>query len=562
MDIIRFATAILLACSFIFTEEANAQRRNEAEAREIAFNYLKHNTRHTISKNTLKMASVASAGNTYLPFYVFNDEDSKDFVIVSGDERMRKILGYCSKGCYNVQTVPPALTELMESYAKQYDHLQASNKKKVIIVEDEYEPVEPMLTSVWGQGWPYYNNTPMYDGDHTLVGCLAMAIGQLMYYYKYPKVGKGKITYTSNTCNITSTCDFSQNKYYKWSYMVDDHYNNGNAMQNTYVSQFLYACGVSLGMDYTQNFSSAYYCDIPYALVNCFQYSPAATYADRNYFDSEEWYSLVINELHEGRPVIYSGQDSEVGGHCFLIDGMTSDALFHVNFGWYGNCDGYFSLDAIDPDYYEFDTDQTAILNIRPSGGTPAQVFYADDFVRTTTSTSAANSSSITFRLNKVWYYGSNACSFLPSTTFDGNIAFVKYDEVEGTYTVLWQEDVSGLKMWYGYNWYQHAILIKNLDMKIGECCLIIPAAISSDGIITPIRTLGGETNAIPVKRTSSSLYRFITMSQYYEDLETGISRVQTNVPKQKNIYNLSGHTLSVPTRGINIINGKKVYFK
>jgi hypothetical protein len=65
-------------------------------------------------------------------------------------------------------------------------------KEKSVLAEPDSMSVQ--LTSKWGQGSPYNDLcpelTPNAD-EHTLVGCTATAISQLMYYWKWPKTGIG-----------------------------------------------------------------------------------------------------------------------------------------------------------------------------------------------------------------------------------------------------------------------------------------------------------------------------------------------------------------------------------
>jgi hypothetical protein len=50
------------------------------------------------------------------------------------------------------------------------------------------------LTSHWHQGSPYNDQTPELTpgaDEHTVVGCVATALAQIMYYWKWPNVGVG-----------------------------------------------------------------------------------------------------------------------------------------------------------------------------------------------------------------------------------------------------------------------------------------------------------------------------------------------------------------------------------
>lgn len=85
--------------------------------------------------------------------------------------------------------------------------------------------------------------------------------------------------------------------------------------------------------------------------------------------------NVVYNELAAGRPVILNGfsrvneKGEYEGGHFFLCDGYDSDTgLFHINWGWGGEGNGYYALSALDVEsnnrHYNYC--KQAIYNIQP----------------------------------------------------------------------------------------------------------------------------------------------------------------------------------------------------
>ena len=65
----------------------------------------------------------------------------------------------------------------------------------------------------------------------------------------------------------------------------------------------------------------------------------------------EEWENLIYNDLAAGLPVFYSGETDGGSGHAFVCDGY-KDGLYHINWGWEGTFNGYFSVtgaDALNP---------------------------------------------------------------------------------------------------------------------------------------------------------------------------------------------------------------------
>jgi hypothetical protein len=57
---------------------------------------------------------------------------------------------------------------------------------------------------------------------------------------------------------------------------------------------------------------------------------------------------------------------ADYSGHAFVLDGIDDRDYFHVNWGWGGVYDGFFTLDALILGEYEFDYGQYALLNFVP----------------------------------------------------------------------------------------------------------------------------------------------------------------------------------------------------
>ena len=82
----------------------------------------------------------------------------------------------------------------------------------------------------------------------------------------------------------------------------------------------------------------------------------------------KRWVNKIRKELQEGRPVYYSAPSTTGGSHAFVCDGYNASGLFHFNFGWNGEGDGYYYLDELIPyGHSYFPYGHQAIMGIRPS---------------------------------------------------------------------------------------------------------------------------------------------------------------------------------------------------
>ena len=70
------------------------------------------------------------------------------------------------------------------------------------------------LTGTWDQGSPYNMYCPEDDagpGGHAWVGCVATAMAQIMYYWRYPETGTGQHCYIPGNYSYGQQCaDFGR----------------------------------------------------------------------------------------------------------------------------------------------------------------------------------------------------------------------------------------------------------------------------------------------------------------------------------------------------------------
>jgi len=78
---------------------------------------------------------------------------------------------------------------------------------------------------------------------------------------------------------------------------------------------------------------------------------------------------LIRRSLDAGLPVYYRGSDPTPSSHGFVVDGYDSIGRFHINMGWGGRSDGWYSLNNINPRGRgkEWYNNQTIVTNIKPN---------------------------------------------------------------------------------------------------------------------------------------------------------------------------------------------------
>lgn len=498
----------------------NAQQRNESSAIQIAKEFFGQQGKlpklsvvpmQKINAQVLKtVTSAPRVQERNASFYVVNDNANNRFVVVSADERLDSILGYSDNSCFDISSMPDALFELFNGYNQQYEFLlaNASSIHQRTPLKSVTKAVEPLIKSQWGQSSPYNDQCPenlgLGDGSQCATGCVATAMAQVMNYYQYPSICKGYYSYYTESQHIFQSMDFNQLKF-NWNNMLDVYNDNSTDEQNSEVAKLMHACGVSVSMDYGTEDSEGNVTDesgarsqnIPYALINYFQYNPHTLYRDRSYYTDSEWDDFIMQELEAGHPILYAGQGS--GGHQFILDGSDSDGKYHLNFGWGGLGDGYFELDAIAPSFLgllslgDFSCNQTMICQISPqSYGKHEDIFYSDVFTINRSSISVG--SSTYFSLEPICYSSNSTYREKKIGTFNGEIGVGVFDSNYNFIQSLYKMDVKNVGIGEGWDLSKSITFDASLFKANTEYTIIPYAKDNSSTIPTIIRTPYGKT--------------------------------------------------------------------
>ena len=324
---------------------------------------------------TYKSAPTTLRGDSAICLYIYNVGDG--YVIVSGDNRVKPVLGYSTEGQFDPQNIPVQLDEWLMGYTAEIQSVMNSSTYTNVDAEaswsrlasSNFTPtrygsvvVAPLIQTCWNQS-PYYNSLcPMDGSTQTVTGCVATAMAQLLWYWKYPSHGIGSHSYTHPTYGEQSA-NFGATTY-NYDLMPTSLNSSSSAAQVFEVAQLMYHCGVSVDMDYglsANGGSGAVSAHAADAFNTYFGYSCTHKYRSSVSNDAL-WISDLKAELNHARPVLYHGRGS--GGHAFICDGYTVDSYFHFNFGWGCYQDGYFTIDHIEPGSNYFTTEQGAIFNM------------------------------------------------------------------------------------------------------------------------------------------------------------------------------------------------------
>ncbi len=374
-----FVAVFLLSTIALWAKPVNVD-----EAKNIAYQFLSSNPsgskpekmKRVLSQSSLTLAYEVKAQGGNSNLFVFNQGDN-GFVVVAGDDCVSPILGYSDAGAFEEENMPAGFRHWLESCNRYIEKAANGDVKRedVSMTRAQSRSYASYITPLLGdiafhQQDPYNSQCPIVYGERTIVGCVAISMGQIMTYYQWPKQGQGSYSYTTETEYLNVSADF--NTTYDWKNILHNYdYENYNSTQKNAVSKLLFHCGVSVNMDYGIDGSGTSDIYVPKAMTEYFSYDKGMQVHYRATYNFNDWKNLIKEELNEDRPIIYCGQ-SEVGGHAFNCDGYDSNDYFHINWGWGGYYNGYYDLRYLDYEDNEqsaYNRSHSIVTGIKPDKG-------------------------------------------------------------------------------------------------------------------------------------------------------------------------------------------------
>ena len=330
-----------LICSLLAATVVSSYAADNDKALETAALFLGADTKEMTLCYTATGPATTRAIKAEPALYVYNRNGGKGFVVVSADES-NTILAYSTENTFDASEMPPACKEWIDSYTHGATKLTISA-----------DAIKPLLKSTWGQGFPYNMKCPMerrsgYEGKQCLTGCVPTAIAQVMYYYQYPERPTGSVFYYDSKQSTWRELDFDQQPKFDWENINDEYETTPTIEQCTAVADLFVCVTHASKADFGYDVTLATPQSSVARMADYFDYSKDITHHERSNYDDDTWASLIIAELEAARPVIYRGANSTIG-HTFVCDGYDGKGMFHINWGWRGKSDGYYSLSALNP---------------------------------------------------------------------------------------------------------------------------------------------------------------------------------------------------------------------
>ena len=299
------------------------------------------------------MKAKGKRGNA-APFYVFNNPEQPGWVIVAGDDRARTILAYGDEGYFDEGEVPECVQDWLSGYVEQIEAIDKVEAEPQVVTEASVigatkTKIAPLLCTKWAQGLPFNQGCPSYsttDGtSYCPAGCVAIAMAQIMYYYKSSYGCNAIPAYTSNYDGFINERPALPKTTFNWAIMNPWYHNQASTSTSAKeVQKLVKYCGQAVQMDYGKNTSSA--TSQRNAFTYYFGYDKLSQQIKREDVNATTWENAIYTEIASGRPVYFSARKLN-GGHAFICDGYDGNGLYHINWGWRGSNNGFFALNAL-----------------------------------------------------------------------------------------------------------------------------------------------------------------------------------------------------------------------
>lgn len=393
--------AILAFC--LLSLSLSAQRYvSMSEAKTAAVHYMssRWGVQDYTQENILAVHELKEKGHTLLYEVLFKNHSS---LLLSGVKSCKAVVGYRFRtGDISVlnqsqDVVSPGMNIFLEKCCAQIRYaieelenkdMESKEWKDLLHPASEVSKMNfqggvygPLLTSAWGQtraypkvcdGYNYYVSESIIqcscaNVSKCPVGCVAVAMGQIMRYWQYP----AKSPYTGENydwSNMTDTLKAKSPKFEK---------------ERKAIARLLRDCGDSADMQYCyapkrygcQSFAwPSKACD---GFVNKFNYSSSADKKLRSSYKTKTWKAMIIDNIQRGFPVLYASaslavKDYAECGHAYVCDGYNENTdMFHFNWGYDGEANGWYSLDdlviKLSKHTYNWNHLERMVINIYPS---------------------------------------------------------------------------------------------------------------------------------------------------------------------------------------------------
>ena len=365
-------TIALVLSLFVFAQVFATDVVPVESARKASKNFLsaRYKTMADIKTTDLTLKHTELNENGEPVYYHFQIKD-KGFILVSATDNVIPVLAYSIESNLESNESVDFMLGSYKNYISQVQayHVTDANAAKAwaqytadnfVQTKADLKSVDRLTTTIFNQQYPYNTYCPFdaaTQGDRNKKvpnGCVSVAMGTILNYFRYPTKGFSGVSY------IPEKYDRQEVKFRDYTYnhdaITDAAYTDDGEL-----AKLLYHAGVSVRMGYGPTGSGAASAEAMESLKYYWQYNQSAYMQTQDVFSggAKMWGDSILKpQLDKCVPIYYSAQNKEENGsgHAFIIDGykevMEGDNVvtyFRVNWGWGGQSNGDFLIDMLNP---------------------------------------------------------------------------------------------------------------------------------------------------------------------------------------------------------------------
>ncbi len=364
----RLYKLLLALCAVFSTTHAMGKSISAEQALECSLIELTSVTHANADPSQMKLVGQREY-NGEISFYIFSSPSM--YVIASGNDNAPGLLAYSLDGGFS-SDISPSMEWWLEQYSQ---YIGTTDISFTPAYSGDRSPILPMISSEWDQCAPYNNIIPPHNGNIPYTGCVATAMAQIIRYHEWPDKGTGTIQWTCERDYASHDHVFNfEDATFDWENMLDKYNENATPEQEGAIARLMYACGAAAEMQYGYSASGSFLYVGASGMAEHLKYDVGMEYLESKWYASlEEWDSICYTELSCGRPILYGGEnDKRHTRHAFVLDGYSEEGLYHINWGFGGENNGYFKLTDFSYPGGNYRLNHAMVRGIKPMDETSA----------------------------------------------------------------------------------------------------------------------------------------------------------------------------------------------
>ncbi|MDD5316514.1 MAG: C10 family peptidase [Candidatus Cloacimonetes bacterium] len=300
------------------------------------------------------------------------------YIVISARESLPPLMAYSLDSDFGFSEKDNPLRDIlqadlnrrliMEDSSRAESWLQMENNPGAMLLNNDY-----LLSTLWNQTAPWNAMCPLdpLSNSRSVAGCPAVAMSQILNFFqslngtRFSDNDDYYHSFSGRNYTIDDDCvelDFPS--FPELNEMLDEvqmAFNYDQSLSSELQAALVFACGTACKQIYSSQVSGTLSVNQAHAAFRRFGFADATLLGP----DHPQLYSSMIQNLNDGMPLLLAMvTPAEDAGHNVVVDGF-SDGMYHLNFGWGGQYNGWYSLPEEVP--YNLTVVEGAVLNLQPT---------------------------------------------------------------------------------------------------------------------------------------------------------------------------------------------------